>query len=775
MSAAYIGDRTEIIKSYDYAILPSGRRVMVISRTSTKNGNGILVYYSDDGMNWSVNYTDRGALTNRISATINPANGEIFSLITVTATSVTIARSTDFGATWTTGSPATIPSFTPIYTQIMFDPSVNRLLLGRPEPFVSQTNAILQSTDLGTTWSPFLTIPSTGLNTWVSFSKTYSNVAPHSIVIQRSNGGTPFTFHGVNRTTGALENGVTASTTGNFFPIDTGQGISVTYSPMANVYAWSSVNGTGYPGIGLLSGDLQTASGEAVNGLVSNESLSGVVWYPPASCFVLMTRDSGSTTVGVQARQRIAKSQTAIAGSWVYDSAPLFSTSNVDGRVAMYDSLANLIQMYVSGSIYLGNAMAYVGNQANMPTPTPTASATISATPFDTNSDVSIVGRQTSVNGTANNSYSFVNNAGSTTLSYNLGLAANENIFGTVHITGTNEQFIFGNYAKITSAGDISQCAINRIDKAGTLNNTWGVTGLSSRNITSFFKVDDNTFIFTNSNTGRVHKMDANGVVDPTWGNTLTGFSSPNAFLDTYTPTKFYLAGSTRIIRANLSDGTIDNTFTQVIPNATINSMITQSNGYVIIYGSFTTLNGVSRSYIVRVNQSGAVDPTFNVALTGGGAGVTAATNSLCQLSDGSILIGGGFTAVDGVNRTYLTKLTKDGRPDLAFNTNLGVLNSSIYGISEMADHRILISGPFTSVGGVSRSMVARLLPTGAVDTTFNTVLTAGIMYKAQEYNYPKYTITPTVTPSITPTQTPVPSAIYNTSLAFRKAVLLGG
>lgn len=777
MSAAYIGDRNELIKSYDYAILPSGRRVFVINRTSTKNGNGILVYYSDDGMNWSVNYTDRGAINNFNSTTVNPNNGELFSLINVTATTVTIARSTDFGVTWTTGSPVTIPSFTPLYTKLLYDASVNRLLLGKVESFASQTNAILQSTDNGLSWTPFFTISSTTSNTWVTLSKTYNDVAPHSIAFYTNNGGSPYTFYGINRTTGAIETGASVSV--SIFPIDSGSGIALTYSPMSNLYAWSAVSGStaSTVAVGLVSGDLQTATGETVNGLLSNnERLAGVVWYPPASCFVVTTKFVGApTTVGDQTQQRIAKSRTGLAGSWVYDSAPLFNTSNVTGRILMFDNLTNLIQMYVAGTIYQGNGISYVGTQSNMPTPTPSATQSLTPTAFDTNSDVTLLGRQTVVNGTTNNSYSLVNNAGSTTLSYNLGLAANENIFGSVHITGTNEVFIFGNYNKITSAGDISQCAINRIDKAGTLNPTWGVTGLSSRNITSFFKVDDDTYIFTNANTGRVHKMNANGVVDPTWGNTLTGFSSPNAFLDTYTPTKFYLAGATRIIRANLSDGTIDNTFTQVIPNATINSMITQSNGYVIIYGSFTTLNGVSRSYIVRVNQSGAVDPTFNVALTGAGAGTSAATNSLCQLSDGSLLIGGGFTAVDGINRTYLTKLTKDGRPDLAFNTNLGVLNSAVYGISEMADHRILISGPFTSVGGVSRSMVARLLPTGAVDTTFNTVLTAGLMYKAQEYNYPKFTITPTVTPSITPTQTPVPSAIYNTSLAFRKAVLLGG
>jgi len=43
-----------------------------------------------------------------------------------------------------------------------------------------------------------------------------------------------------------------------------------------------------------------------------------------------------------------------------------------------------------------------------------------------------------------------------------------------------------------------------------------------------------------------------------------------------------------------------------------------------------------------------------------------------------------------------------------------------VYAIAQQRDGKIIIGGTFTSIGGVSRSRIARLLPSGVLDSSFD-------------------------------------------------------
>ena len=74
--------------------------------------------------------------------------------------------------------------------------------------------------------------------------------------------------------------------------------------------------------------------------------------------------------------------------------------------------------------------------------------------------------------------------------------------------------------------------------------------------------------------------------------------------------------------------------------------------------------------------------------------------NGFCHVvvtqSDGKILIGGAFTTVLGVPRRYIARLNPDGTLDMAFNPNA---DSAVTAIAVQADGKILIGGDFTRLG----------------------------------------------------------------------------
>ncbi len=61
---------------------------------------------------------------------------------------------------------------------------------------------------------------------------------------------------------------------------------------------------------------------------------------------------------------------------------------------------------------------------------------------------------------------------------------------------------------------------------------------------------------------------------------------------------------------------------------------------------------------------------------------------SLSVQADGKILLGGGFTTVGGVSRNNVARLNADGSVDTAFDPNA---NSFVYSLGVQADGKILL------------------------------------------------------------------------------------
>ncbi|MBA4149080.1 MAG: delta-60 repeat domain-containing protein [Verrucomicrobia bacterium] len=179
------------------------------------------------------------------------------------------------------------------------------------------------------------------------------------------------------------------------------------------------------------------------------------------------------------------------------------------------------------------------------------------------------------------------------------------------------------------------------------------------------------------------------------------------------------IAGSIRHRLARLnSDGTVDLTFNPgtIVQGGLIVDLARQSDGKVVIAGYFTHVDGVARSYLARLNADASVDTSFNT-----GTGPNNQVTGLLLQSDGKIVISGNFTSVNGISRSTLARLDTDGTLDTSFDPGTGIAGSSSY-ISQMVqqgDGKIVIGGKFTSINGQTRSGIARLNTNGSVDDTF--------------------------------------------------------
>jgi uncharacterized delta-60 repeat protein len=219
------------------------------------------------------------------------------------------------------------------------------------------------------------------------------------------------------------------------------------------------------------------------------------------------------------------------------------------------------------------------------------------------------------------------------------------------------------------------------------------------------------------------------------WGNGLTSLVQNNfgsAFNGTvhtievdalggiYVGGEFTSYGSvscSRIIKLD-SNGVYDPTFNFGAGfDNTVRTIAIQSDGKIIVGGDFQSYNGnPSIDALVRLNPNGTEDGTFAVSNAfQPGEGVYKVTIQ----PDGKILVGGSFTSFNTNPVNRLLRLTTLGADDgLSIGTGF---DDTVRDVSLQTNGRILVGGDFTLFNGGQRLYAARLLSTGAIDTSFST------------------------------------------------------
>jgi uncharacterized delta-60 repeat protein len=303
------------------------------------------------------------------------------------------------------------------------------------------------------------------------------------------------------------------------------------------------------------------------------------------------------------------------------------------------------------------------------------------------------------------------------------------NAFGSVTamLQQTDGKYVIaGNF---NSANAVNHSNIARFNSDGTIDNSFqSGFGLFSTGFVAANALAQQTdgklllggvFFQYNTNDARsMVRLNADGTQDVSFQpiGISAGFPTVSDLL-IQPDGKIMVAGSgldinfQTLVRLN-ANGTGDGTFVPGNANGTVQKVLRQADGKLIVVGSFNSYGGGTRNRIVRLNADGTIDGTFNV-----GTGTNATISMAVFQPDGKILIGGLFTTFNGTTRNRIARLNADGSLDTTFNPPSGA-NGSIGAIIVQSAGKIVISGGFTTYDGMARVRFARINANGSLDTS---------------------------------------------------------
>lgn len=128
-----------------------------------------------------------------------------------------------------------------------------------------------------------------------------------------------------------------------------------------------------------------------------------------------------------------------------------------------------------------------------------------------------------------------------------------------------------------------------------------------------------------------------------------------------------------------------------------------------------TAYNGTTYNGIIKMTNAGVIDTTFNTNIWSGASTITNAVFD----KDGKVMCVWSFTSFNGTTANYIVRLNSDGTIDGTFNswTWFDALTSKIVC---QADWKIIVQGTQTTYNGVSVKRIVRLNNDWSLDTTFN-------------------------------------------------------
>ena len=319
-------------------------------------------------------------------------------------------------------------------------------------------------------------------------------------------------------------------------------------------------------------------------------------------------------------------------------------------------------------------------------------------------------GRFTFFNGTAIKSVARVDVGGSLDGAFKPGVKGNIDAV-TVQADG-----------KILIGGEAMQAGhprrrVVRLDEDGRLDKSFGFHVNYNKEIRTILVQPDGKILVGGSfsmildqQQGGIVRLNANGALDNSF--TLAGGASGTVWAMAVQPDGKILAGgefdnfngrkSGRIVRLN-ADGRLDSSFNVATDGKNILAVAVQADGKILIAGDFQNVNGLSRPRVVRLNADGSVDSSFYSGLNPNGE-----IRSVAIQSDGKILIGGGFSSIQGETSRRVARLNADGSLDKNFNVGMGA-SYLVWRVESQLDGRIVVGGAFENFDGVRCGGVARL------------------------------------------------------------------
>lgn len=216
----------------------------------------------------------------------------------------------------------------------------------------------------------------------------------------------------------------------------------------------------------------------------------------------------------------------------------------------------------------------------------------------------------------------------------------------------------------------------------------------------------------------RVLRLNSDGSIDTTFNSGGVGVNHRVYSMALQSDGKIIIGGdfssyngtsTNKIARLN-SDGSLDSSFTMsysMLADSWVNQLKLQSNGKILANLQFSSSSNPNK--LVRLNSDGSLDSSFAYSWNPGvELGNTIA--DLALQSDGKVLITGSLDFYNGTLLKGVARLNLDGSVDSTFDPGTGPNQTSSTGaIAIQADGRILVGGIFSAFNGVSAGSLVRL------------------------------------------------------------------
>lgn len=181
------------------------------------------------------------------------------------------------------------------------------------------------------------------------------------------------------------------------------------------------------------------------------------------------------------------------------------------------------------------------------------------------------------------------------------------------------------------------------------------------------------------------------------------------------------LNGLLKMSMAGKMDSTYNFDKTANIPyvagNGPISDAVMQSDGKIILVGSFTTYQGLNNNRITRIGTNGQVDPGYPAG-TGANDAINAITYSA---TSGKYLVAGVFSNYNGFATKGLVMLNSDGTVDRSLVLK-PIEGGSISKAFQLKSGKILVFGSFKKYDGIVRQGFMILNPNGSLAAGYNNI-----------------------------------------------------
>ncbi len=217
-------------------------------------------------------------------------------------------------------------------------------------------------------------------------------------------------------------------------------------------------------------------------------------------------------------------------------------------------------------------------------------------------------------------------------------------------------------------------------------------------------------------------RLNSDGTLDPTFQPSSAGMISAVGMMpDGKVVVGGWPSGMQGMVKLN-QDGTLDQGFARVDVRVWDKFRIfVQSEGKMVIGSGFDRVNGIPRTGLARLNQDGTLDAGYNPEFRSSGIS-NYSLDSFAERQDDRLLIGGNFETVNGVARSRIVQLTKDGAVDLSLRIQLPQ-NFVRPIVAAQSDGKILVAGFYNGVG---KSALLRFNGDGSQDNQFSVEFEGG-------------------------------------------------